>query len=226
MAGFVLLHGAFLGGWCWDLVVPDLEKAGFQVAAPDLPSEQLDAGWEGNLRAALASYPDDDDVVLVAHSRAGRLVPQLLERAPLRAVVLLSASIMGGTRPGPYRTDPFPTASRPPEPGQFDRDELGRTLMPEERARKVFFNQCTEERTEWALRRMRPQADLPAVPETRWPDVPVTYLAPIDDLAVDRQWMHDASRDRLGVTAVDLPGDHSPFLSRPAELAATLLGLV
>ena len=36
MSPFVLIHGAWHGGWCWDKTVPLLEKRGHTVLAPDL----------------------------------------------------------------------------------------------------------------------------------------------------------------------------------------------
>lgn len=38
MTGFVLVHGAFRGGWAWDRVALGLRDAGHVVAAPDLVS--------------------------------------------------------------------------------------------------------------------------------------------------------------------------------------------
>ena len=38
-------------------------------------------------------------------------------------------------------------------------------------------------------------------------------------------WGKVAPRERLGVDPVLLPGSHSPFLSRPADLAQVLNGL-
>jgi Alpha/beta hydrolase family len=36
MATFVLVHGAWHGGWCWKKVVPILRDAGHDVYAPTL----------------------------------------------------------------------------------------------------------------------------------------------------------------------------------------------
>ncbi|MCW2620092.1 MAG: putative hydrolase or acyltransferase of alpha/beta superfamily, partial [Modestobacter sp.] len=36
MSTFVLVHGAWHGGWCWDRVVPLLRAAGHEVHAPTL----------------------------------------------------------------------------------------------------------------------------------------------------------------------------------------------
>jgi pimeloyl-ACP methyl ester carboxylesterase len=47
-----------------------------------------------------------------------------------------------------------------------------------------------------------------------------------DDRAVSPSWSRTAARELLGVEPVELPGSHSPFLSRPAELAELLVSLV
>jgi pimeloyl-ACP methyl ester carboxylesterase len=39
---YVLIHGAFHGGWCWYKIVALLEKQGHTVVAPDLPSHGRD----------------------------------------------------------------------------------------------------------------------------------------------------------------------------------------
>jgi hypothetical protein len=33
---FVLIHGAWHGGWCWDGVIQELEKAGHTAEAPTM----------------------------------------------------------------------------------------------------------------------------------------------------------------------------------------------
>jgi len=215
---YVLLHGGNHGGWCWDFVAAELRQRGHRVAAPDLPIVDPEAGWADHADVALASY-QSDDVVLVAHSRSGRLVPQLLERRPVRRVVLISSSILGGTLPPPYSTPPFP----PPKAAiDMTRDELGRTILSEEQARSLYFNECSEETIQWALPQLRPQCDPPPLPEIRWPDVPVAYVAGAQDRVVDHDWMRAAAAERLGVELQEIDGDHSPFLSRPHELAVLL----
>jgi hypothetical protein len=41
---------------------------------------------------------------------------------------------------------------------------------------------------------------------------------------INPSWGRQVSKDRLGVDAVELVGSHSPWLSRPAELARMLVG--
>jgi len=39
-------------------------------------------------------------------------------------------------------------------------------------------------------------------------------------------WVRSAARERLGVEAIEIDGGYSPFMTRPAELADVLGGLV
>ena len=57
MASFVLIHGSWHGGWCFDEVKALLEAQGHEVIAPDLPGM---GGSEAELAAVtLAGVPTD-----------------------------------------------------------------------------------------------------------------------------------------------------------------------
>lgn len=43
MSLFCLVHGAFQGTWCWDLLIPYLEAQGHKTVAIDLPIEDASA---------------------------------------------------------------------------------------------------------------------------------------------------------------------------------------
>ena len=92
MTTFVLVHGAFRGGWSWDRVRPLLEAAGHEVHAPTLSETAtgLDT-WVDEVAAAV----DDDDVVLVGHSQGGVVVREVAVRRPsrLRHLVYLDAAV-------------------------------------------------------------------------------------------------------------------------------------
>ena len=89
MKTFVLLHGAWHGGWVWQRVAPALWGAGYEVLTPTLtgvsdrahllhPAVGLSTHVE-DVVALLEAY-DARDVILVGHSYAGQVVTGVSDR--------------------------------------------------------------------------------------------------------------------------------------------------
>ncbi|RCG28489.1 alpha/beta hydrolase [Streptomyces diacarni] len=93
MSIYVLVHGAWHSGACWDRTVLRLESAGHQVYAPSLtghgdrahrlgPDVGLDTHVEDVVSLILAE--DLTEVILVGHSYAGMLVSAVIDLVPER----------------------------------------------------------------------------------------------------------------------------------------------
>lgn len=90
MSTFVLVHGAFRGGWAWDRVAPILRAAGHEVHTPTLSETATGLGaWVEEV----LPYAAGEDVVLVGHSQGGVVVREVALRAPVRAVVYVDAAV-------------------------------------------------------------------------------------------------------------------------------------
>lgn len=98
MATFVLVHGAWHGGWCWRRVTARLRQAGHEVFTPTLTglgerSHLLspDIGLDTHARdvAAVLEYEELTDVVLVGHSYAGTVISAVAEVAGSRLAHLV-----------------------------------------------------------------------------------------------------------------------------------------
>ena len=100
---FVLLHGAWHGGWCWERVAGPLRARGHRVTTPT----QTGLGERSHLMTAeidLAVFSDDvvnhvlwedlTDVVLVGHSFAGNSISGAAERIPERIARLVYLDAM------------------------------------------------------------------------------------------------------------------------------------
>jgi pimeloyl-ACP methyl ester carboxylesterase len=76
----------------------------------------------------------------------------------------------------------------------------------------------------WAFPQLQAQYSLwtERCPVDAWPDVESAYILCTEDRLVSPEWPRRAAQAKLGVSALELPGGHSPFLSRPAELAEAL----
>ncbi len=111
MTEFVLLHGAWHGGWCWSRVASILRARGHRVTTPT----QTGLGERSHLLTAditLTTFCEDlrlhmefedvQDAVLVGHSFGGSAISYAAERVPdrIRRLVYLDATlVMGGETP-------------------------------------------------------------------------------------------------------------------------------
>lgn len=103
MATFLLVHGAYQGGWIWRPIIERLVAAGHTVHAPTLDgcgerAHQLRAGISTETHAEeLAQflfYHDLNDVVLVGTSSGGMVMARLAEQAPERIARLVFADAL------------------------------------------------------------------------------------------------------------------------------------
>lgn len=102
MADYVLVHGAWHGGWCWRPVAERLRAAGHRVYAPTLTglgerAHLLHAGVDLRTHAddivGVLRYEQIEDAVLVAHSYGGFVAREAADRSPgnVGRIVLLDA---------------------------------------------------------------------------------------------------------------------------------------
>ncbi|MBV9410399.1 MAG: alpha/beta hydrolase [Acidimicrobiia bacterium] len=228
MATFVLVHGAWHGSWCWERVIGELEQRGHRALTVDLPVADPAAGVDEYV-AAVADVLDEagDDAVLVAHSLSGLIAPVVADRHPVARVIYLGAilPVPGGdllTRLEPggvLATDFF---------GSMEMNDDGTASFPEALAGDVFYGDCTPPDRDWAIARLGRQSFTVAAtpcPLAALPSVPSDYIVLAEDATLSPAWCRKAAREQLGVEPHELPGDHSPFLSRPAELADLLVAL-
>ena len=226
MATFGLVHGAWHGGWCWDKLVPELEARGHRAVAPDLPCEDLGASWE-DYAGIVADALDgtDGDVVLVGHSMGGITLPVVAAMRPVRRMVFLCALIPPGTPlPQPEEREPETHPA-----GAFDAlvQHPGSHEWPTaEAATATMYQDCSPEEIAAIFPRLRRQStrmwDAP-YPVGRWPDTEIESILCTDDRAIRADWSRWVANRRLGVAPIELPGGHSPFVARPADLADALV---
>ncbi|MFJ3667073.1 alpha/beta fold hydrolase [Streptomyces sp. NPDC090106] len=104
MSTFVLIHGAWHSGQCWERVVPLLESAGHRVFAPSLTGYGdrahllgPEVGLETHVGDVVRLFREEDltDVVLVGHSYAGLVISSVANDVPgrIRNLVYLDAMV-------------------------------------------------------------------------------------------------------------------------------------
>src|SRR5258707_5324266 len=130
---FVLVHGAWHGGWCWQRVADRLRGGGHAVFTPTLTglgerSHLLRAGIDLNTHITdivnVMKWEDLSDVVLCGHSYGGMIIAGVAEQmAPaIRSIVFLDAFV---PRNGESTQDLTGAAVREGIQAALQRGEIG-----------------------------------------------------------------------------------------------------
>jgi pimeloyl-ACP methyl ester carboxylesterase len=229
MSTFALVHGAWHGAWCWERLTPELESLGHRVITMDLPCDDGSASFDDYADVVCAAVTDcpGDDLTLVGHSLAGNTIPLVAARRPVRRLFYLCALI---PIPGQPLVKQMAEDSEMLNPfyaqGLSETDSDGRrTWIDEEKAHYHLFGDCDTDTASAAFARLCPQATHPyrlPCSLASLPAVDSTYVVCAEDRIVNPDWARRSARERLHADVIELPGSHSPFLSRPTELAALL----
>jgi len=231
MATFVLVHGSWHGGWCWQQLTPLLQAAGHRVLAPTLtgcgPNVHMvgkDVDLETHIKDIedLLFYDDVDDVILVGHSYAGMIIGSAAMRAKgrVRAMVYLDAYVIP---PGKKGFDVWP-----PERYAAAQEAMARGERFREPFDPEFLGITDAKMAAWIKERLTPHplATYDQVVDDDGPAnaaLPKLYIyctagptAPIFAATVARV------REQ-GWEVRELPTGHNAMMLRPGELADMLL---
>jgi len=237
MSTYVLVHGSGHGAWCWHRIVARLRRASHAVIAPDLlalgcdctlPGTVTLARWADQIAAAVQSA--SEPVVLVGHSRGGIVISEVAERIPdrIRVLVYVTAFLLrDGQTLGESAAQI--SGSLVPPAIQVAPDGHSATLRSDV-IRDAFYGQCSDDDFALAQLLLKPEPVAPLatpvhVTAARFGRVPRVYIECTADRAIThaaQRRMQEALPCRERIT---LESDHSPFFSRPEELAQALLRL-
>lgn len=219
----VLVHGAYHGAWCWDFLTPELARLGHRVTTVDLPISDPGMGAADYARTVAAAIEPDSVPMVVGHSMGGLVIPLVPDHRPVHRLVFLAAFL---PRPGMSANDQRAVeaidgrvALRTAEWTDLGDDVW---MIGPNTATELFYHDAPASSARWATQRLRPQAYRvlsETTPLTVWPAVPCSSILCREDRSLNPDWARTAANDRLGVTALELPGGHSPFLTRPRDLA-------
>ncbi len=237
MATYVLVHGAWHGGWCWDKVVPLLEKRGHRVLTPDLPGHGRDK--TPIPQVSLQAYADRvcqvldaqaEPVVLVGHSMGGLVITQAAEQRPqkVKTLVYLTAFLLRDgesllqVAQGDTEAHVLPNLIMAP-------DQTYATVR-EDAVKDVFYGDCSDQDVARAKSLLVPQAAAPfATPvhatAENFGRIPRVYIECLQDRAISpsvQTKMYTASPCQK---VISMDTSHSPFFSAPEALAGHLASL-
>lgn len=239
---FILVHGAWHAGACWQAVADLLRARGCNVLAPDLPGH-----GENELpltKVTLKAYTDSivalldaatAPVTLVGHSMAGAVVSEAATRRPgkVARLVFLCAYLPCD---GESIFDVI-ALNRSHEPFtaidlalQLSDDRRSCTVAPEQIV-PLFYNCAPTTAADDATAHFGVQATLPLaaktrIDETAWERLKCTYILCAQDKVIPVHHQRRMLTRRHCDVLLQLDTDHSPFVSCPDQLALVLQACV
>lgn len=227
MATYVLIHGAYQGGWIWQLVATRLRAAGHVVYAPSLDGcgerhhlvrPGITVTSQAQEIANLLFYEDLQDVVLVGTSSGGMVISRTAEMARdriARLVFVDALALMDGEKVPDIvsRSTPYETTEIAKGPSRADAEQrLFADLDPDMRV--------------WALARytLHPYAalDAPMELDNFWSQTWPTTVIYCRNSVNPPETHQRRTAEQLQAIWHELDAGHYPMLSHPDELTALL----
>lgn len=234
-ATYVLVHGAYHGGWCWRDVADVLRAHGHRVYTPTLSG----LGERAHLlhqAPGLSTMIDDvvnviefeelNDVVLVGHSFSGSVITGVADRiaSKLRQLVYLDALVLpGGTA---VLEGASPESRQYYESLRIANGGSGGIPVPP----VGFFAVGSAEQEAWLERRLTPHPvesffEKLMLEHPLGNGVPTTYIVCTDPYFSPTEPSRALAARQPGWRFVDIATGHDAMVSAPAELARLLTQL-
>lgn len=233
---FVLVSGAWCGGFVWHAVARELEKQGYGVLAPTLPGMSAgDDPGKVSLSDAIRHLAfevvrrDLRNVVLVAHDMAGSPVTaaaHLLKRR-ITSLVYFAGYVPVG---GESFLDAIPADDREALTAAAEAAGGDRVLVPYPRWQNRFVQTRPEEVRQVTYGLLRPHpwsyfTESLSAREAAIPDLPRSYLVGSQDLSLPfgEEWWADKYAPRLGAEPIIFDAPHAAHLTDPVLLTDELI---
>jgi pimeloyl-ACP methyl ester carboxylesterase len=226
MATYVLIHGAYQGGWIWKPVAERLRAAGHVVYAPTLDGcaerkhqlrPGITVGTHAREVADLLFYEDLRDIVLVGTSSGGMVICRTAELAAERIARLVfvdALALLPGERIADIVKRPAPT-----------KTELA-TGPTREDAESRMFSDLDPATRAWALARytLHPIAAMDAPMELKdfWDRSWKASVIRCRRAANPPEAHQRRTAERLKTPYTEMDTGHYPMLSQPEELTRLL----
>lgn len=232
MSTFVLVPGAWLGGWVWKKITPVLQDKGIVAYPVTLTGmgdrvhlASIEIGIETSIQDVLnvIKYNDLDDFVLVGHSFAGKIAAAVADRLPdkVRSIIYLDA-----LRPAKGVREPQGGGS----PDEFGPLQSGQWTIPltEEILQNIGKDVKGEDR-KWLLSKATPWpvrlATEPVTLSSNFDSIKNSFIFctgggdPVNEIIAGK-W------GKLDGPYKVIDSGHWPMITKPRELAEDMLSLV
>lgn len=233
MTTFLLIHGAWQGGWCWENLAKLLREQGHQVSTPDLPGhggnyspvEQVtyDLYYKSLEQELMQS---SEPVVMVAHSMSGLMAAPLLDQYPEKILHLyLIAAVVAQN--GKSLLDIVTNGGPSVVPDiLIDNPENKTQSLDLHKVKEAFYYDCPSDIADWAIKQLQPQPVAPFETPIYWKDSGKTVNKRTYILCEHDRDIHPQTQmnviEHYPCRVKKIPTGHFPFLSMPDRLMEIL----
>lgn len=233
MATYVLIHGSWHGGWCWEKLISLLKAKDHQVYAPDLPGHGKDKTPIQEITFkhyvdALCNLLDtiEEPVILVGHSMGGIVISQAAEYRPqkIAKLIYLAAFL-------PKNGESMMTVAHQQAPTRFVKmmkvvPEENAFYFPKEAMQAFSYHLAPADvidaiQDRICVEPLQPLQTPVMLSEARFGQIPKMYIECLEDRAILLETQRKMTRE-TNCEIVSLPCDHGPFYSDPKSLCDLL----
>ena len=212
-ATVVVVHGAWADGSSWQLVIPRLQKHGFNVIAAPIPLTSL-SDDAAALKRTIART--QGPVIVAGHAYAGGVIATAGEERVKALVYVAALAPDDGETVAKvfYRDEAHPNAPK------LAPDADGFIWMPDSGFENAFAQNGTPEQISLCRAVQRPIA-LQSIQETvvnpAWKNKPVWYLLAEQDRMINPKTQRFMA-ERMNATIRSHAVDHTPLLTAPDKV--------
>lgn len=230
----VLIHGAWQGGWIWDLMVPLFRQSGFEPVVVELPGngtngiDAVDASVDDCMSHLSCILNKVGAAHVVSHAGGGVLASLLAELHPDRVLSLVY--IAGIMLPDGVTFSEIVAAAVPDYPeargvlSHLVPSDNGRTTyLPPEVALAILLHDCASQPAREAAHRLTRQAEVlrqicPHTTPTRYGRIPRLYVETSEDRCIVPHVQRRMQLLSPGAQYASVCTGHMPQLAAPLEL--------
>jgi len=237
---FVLVHGAWQSSFVWNEVKQKLEKQGHRVIAVELQAHGQDQSpiadatlenYVTKVKTAINSV--DGKVILVGHSLGGAIITQTATQLPNKIEKLVY--IAGFVPPSGKSVNDLSKQDSAPEIKLellvFAKDYTTVTFAnPEVNVPYIFCNDGSKQQKAQLVKSLKPEPTAPmatplAYDSSVFAGLDKYYIYTTQDHAISYGFQQQMVKEAGITNTFALDASHSPFLSKPTELAKILQNL-
>ncbi len=232
MKTFILIHGSWHSAWNWHRVIPFLERQGHRAIAIDLPGMGRDKTPINEVKMKttvekICSLIDslDEKVILVGHSKNGIMISQAAEYRPdkIEKLIYLAAYLIpDGKTQKEYSIQDTEAVLKP---FITFHEQSGSTTLQQEIYKEGLYADCDDAIMQLAKLLLSHEPIESGITALQLTDenfgrVPRVYIECTADKAVTPFIQRKMYTETVCKKVYSMATSHSPFFSRPKELAA------